>query len=156
MARLPLGDGPVKDRAALSVPAFAAMVAGIVGLFYRGPLFVASPVVIACQVAAFALMLWARITFGRRSFHAAASPTAGGVVRSGPYAYLRHPIYTAACLFVWPPALLARTPIAIGCAALVTAGAIVRMLCEEALLVQQYPDYAEYARTTKRMLPYVF
>ena len=143
-------------RSKLSVLAFAAMVAGIVGLLYRGPLFVPSPLVIACQVAAVGLMLWARITFGRRSFHAAASPTAGGVVRTGPYAYLRHPIYTAGCLFVWPPAMHAHTPLALGCAALVTAGAIVRMLCEEALLVQQYPDYADYARTTKRMVPYVF
>jgi len=146
----------MNGRSRLSVLAFAAMVAGIVGLFYRGPLIVAAPVVIACQLAAFALMIWARITFGSRSFHAAASPTAGGLVRSGPYAYIRHPIYTAGCLFVWPPAILARTPIALGCAALVTAGAIVRMVCEEGLLIGQYPDYAAYAQTTKRMVPYLF
>lgn len=156
MARLPVGDGRVIGGTKLSVLAFAAMVAGIVGLFYRGPLFVPSPIVIVFQLGAFALMLWARITFGRRSFHAAASPTAGGLVRSGPYAYLRHPIYAAVCLFVWPAALLARTPFALGCAALITAGAIVRMLCEEALLTERYPDYAAYARTTKRMVPYVF
>jgi protein-S-isoprenylcysteine O-methyltransferase Ste14 len=146
----------MNGRTTLSVVAFAAMVVGIIGLFYRGPLVVAEPIVIACQLAAVALMIWARITFGRRSFHPAASPTAGGVVSSGPYAYLRHPIYTAACLFVWPPAILARTPIALGCAALVTAGAIVRMLCEEALLKHQYADYAAYAQRTKRMVPYLF
>jgi protein-S-isoprenylcysteine O-methyltransferase Ste14 len=42
----------------------------------------------------------ARVTFGRRSFHAAANPTAGGLVTTGPYRLIRHPIYTAACLFV--------------------------------------------------------
>jgi len=57
---------------------------------------------------------------------------------------------------VWPPAILARTPIALGCAALITAGAIVRMVCEEGLLIGQYPDYAAYAQTTKRMVPYLF
>jgi protein-S-isoprenylcysteine O-methyltransferase Ste14 len=30
------------------------------------------------------------------------------------------------------------------------------MLAEERLVVQQYPEYAEYARTTKRVLPGVF
>ena len=38
----------------------------------------------------------------------------------------------------------------------VTAGAIVRMLCEEALLMHQYADYAAYAQRTKRMVPYLF
>jgi len=101
-------------------------------------------------------MLWARVTFGKRSFHAAATPTAGGLVKTGPYHYLRHPIYTAVVFFVWPGAIARASPAAIGFAALITFGAIVRMLCEEYLLVRQYPDYAEYARTTKRMIPYVF
>jgi protein-S-isoprenylcysteine O-methyltransferase Ste14 len=140
----------------LSVLAFVLMVAGIAGLFYTHALFVDSPVVIAIQALAMSLMIWARMTFGRRSFHAAANPTAGGVVRTGPYRYLRHPIYTAACLFVWPPAIESRSAVALGCAALISAGAIVRMLCEEHLLVRQYPDYREYARTTRRMIPYVF
>jgi protein-S-isoprenylcysteine O-methyltransferase Ste14 len=37
-----------------------------------------------------------------------------------------------------------------------TVGAIVRMLCEERLVVERYPEYREYARTTSRMVPFVF
>ncbi|HEX8029846.1 MAG TPA: isoprenylcysteine carboxylmethyltransferase family protein [Vicinamibacterales bacterium] len=144
----------MRDR--LSVVAFAAMVAGIVGLFYSGALFQRTPSVIALQVMAALLMVWARLTFGRRSFHPSATPTAGGLVMTGPYRYLRHPIYTAALLFAWPGALIQRSPASIGFAALVSAGAVIRMLCEESLLVRQYPDYVEYASTTKRMIPYVF
>ena len=50
-------------------------------------------------------MVAARITFGRRSFHAAANPTEGGLVTTGPYAYIRHPIYAAILYFVWAGAL---------------------------------------------------
>jgi protein-S-isoprenylcysteine O-methyltransferase Ste14 len=132
------------------------MVAGIFGLYYTGALFSPSPIVIAIQLAGVLLMIWARITFGRRSFHAAANPTAGGLVRTGPYRYLRHPIYTAVFFFAWPGALAQRSVAAIAFAALISAGAIVRMLCEEYLLVRQYPDYVEYAKTTSRMIPYVF
>jgi hypothetical protein len=32
------------------------------------------------------------------------------------------------------------------------AGALVRMLCEERLVKGWYPEYREYARTTKRMI----
>jgi protein-S-isoprenylcysteine O-methyltransferase Ste14 len=139
-----------------SVLAFVLMVAGIVGLYYSQALFFDAPVVIAFQAMALLLMLWARATFGRRSFHAAANPTAGGIVRTGPYRFLRHPIYTAACLFVWPPAIKNGSAPALAFAALVSTGAIIRMLCEEYLLVRQYPDYRDYARTTKRMIPFVF
>lgn len=143
-------------RDTLSVAAFALMVGGLIGLFYSGSLFVDLPAVIGVQVFAGMLMLWARVTFGKRSFHAAATPTAGGLVNTGPYRYLRHPIYTAAMLFVWPGPIARLSPSAIGFAALLSIGALVRMLCEEYLLVRQYPEYVEYARTTKRMIPYVF
>jgi len=41
-------------------------------------------------------------------------------------------------------------------AAMATVGALVRMLCEEQLLVQRYPEYASYAKMTNRMIPYLF
>ena len=46
--------------------------------------------------------------------------------------------------------------LALAFAALISAGAIIRMLCEEYLLVRQYPDYVDYAYTTKRMIPFMF
>jgi len=143
-------------RDTLSVVAFALMVGGLIGLFYTGALFVPSPAVIGVQVFAALLMLWARITFGRRSFHASATPTAGGLVNTGPYRYLRHPIYTAVLFFVWPGPLARASLAAIGFAVLISIGAVVRMWCEEYLLMRQYPEYAEYARTTSRMIPRVF
>lgn len=143
-------------RNSFSVAGFALMVGGLVGLFYSGTLFVREPVVMAVQGFAVLLMLWARVTFGKRSFHAAAAPTAGGLVNTGPYRHLRHPIYSAVMLFVWPGALAKPSPAAIGFAALMSIGAIVRMLCEEHLLVRHYPEYAGYARITKRMIPYLW
>lgn len=140
----------------LSKVAFALMVAGIVGLYYMNSLVGASPAVIGLQVCGAALMIWARLTFGKRSFHAAATPTAGGLVTTGPYRYLRHPIYTAIFIFVWPPAIAQRAAAPIAFATLILIGAVIRMWCEEYLLVRQYPDYAVYAKTTKRIVPYLF
>ncbi len=139
-----------------SVIGYAGMVAGLVGLVVTRRLLSPSPLAIVPQLLAILLMIWARVTFGRRSFHFAADPTAGGLVTNGPYRFIRHPIYTAVCLFAaagvaanwsWPAA-------AIG--AVVLAGALVRMRCEEVLLARQFSQYAEYTRHTRRMLPYVF
>jgi protein-S-isoprenylcysteine O-methyltransferase Ste14 len=139
----------------MSVVAFAAMVGGIVGLYYEGALFASRPVAVAIQVGAFALMIAARVAFGRRSFHAAANPTGGGVVTAGPYAYIRHPIYAAVIYFSWAGALDHFSPVAAACAALISAGAVVRMLMEERLLLVRYPDYASYRARVKRILPFV-
>src|ERR1041385_1149644 len=87
---------------ALSVIGYLAMVGGLIGLLLIKSLFSPSPFVIVPQAIALGLLFWARITFGRRSFHVVANPTEGGLVTSGPYRYIRHPIYTAICLFVTP------------------------------------------------------
>ena len=79
-----------------------------------------------------------------------------GLVTTGPYRWLRHPIYTAICLFIWACFAGHTSLFALGMASLVTAGAVVRMLTEESLLSHRYPEYAEYARRTKRMVPYLF
>ncbi len=132
------------------------MVVGLVGLILRQQVLSSSVPVILLQVSAIALMLWARLTFGLRSFHATASPTEGGVITTGPYRWLRHPIYTAVCLFGWACWVGHRSWFSAGMAGVLTAGAIVRMLAEESVLVVRYPEYVEYARKTKRMIPYVF
>jgi protein-S-isoprenylcysteine O-methyltransferase Ste14 len=139
-----------------SALAFGLMVAGIVGLYYSGHLFGRHVWSIAVQVAAIALMISARLTFGMRSFHATANPTEGGIVTTGPYAFIRHPIYAAATYFVWAGALDGPSAIAVAGAALVTIGAALRMWMEEQLLVARYPEYRAYMARVKRFVPYVF
>jgi protein-S-isoprenylcysteine O-methyltransferase Ste14 len=140
----------------MSVAAFVLMVVGILGLYRIDALFSRSPAVIAAQILALVLMVWARLTFGSRSFHASADPTSGGLVTSGPYRFIRHPIYTAANLFTWAGVVAHPSAMSVLFGLCVLTGAVVRMLLEERLVVATYPEYRRYAATTKRMVPYVF
>ena len=140
----------------LSILGYIGMVGGLLGLLATRNLFSTSPLVIALQVLAFLLMLWARITFGRRSFHLAANPTEGGLVTSGPYRYIRHPIYSAVCLFIGAGAVAHWSWSAGLCGGLVLVGALMRIHCEEPLVAARYPQYAQYKATTWRMIPYVY
>jgi protein-S-isoprenylcysteine O-methyltransferase Ste14 len=138
-----------------SILAFVLMVVGLVWMVERREVLARSLPAMIVQGGAVALMIAARITFGRRSFHAAATPTAGGLVTSGPYRWLRHPIYAAVLYFVWSAAIDYHSPQALVAAGLVTAGAAVRMYAEETLLIGKYPEYAGYRARTSRVIPFV-
>ncbi len=79
------------------------------------------------------------------------------VVTTGPYAIVRHPMYSSAALLVFA------TPIALGSwlaevfAAILMIGVVVRLLDEERLLVEELPGYANYKTKTRwRLVPFVW
>ena len=108
------------------------------------------------QCLAVALMVWARITFGRRSFHASADPTAGGLMTAGPYRFIRHPIYASVLYFVWAAVLSHLSAVNFLCGMVGTLGVAIRVYAEEKLLLDRYPEYAGYAARTSRFVPFLF
>ena len=140
----------------LSIIGYVGMIGGLLGLLATGTLFSSSPLVISVQVLALVLFLWARVTFGRRSYHVVADPTEGGLVTGGPYRYIRHPIYAAFCLFTSAGVAAHWSRSAGLCGALILGSAVLRIFCEECLVAARYPEYAQYSLTTWRMIPYVY
>ncbi|MEO8202102.1 MAG: methyltransferase [Gemmatimonadota bacterium] len=131
------------------------LIFAIVTLYLKHALFARGTVAISLQVAAALLMLWARITFGMRSFHAAANPTEGGLVTTGPYRFMRHPIYAAILLFLWVGVLSSITLVNILLGAIATIAIAVRIGAEETLVTARYPEYAAYAVRTRRIVPFL-
>src|SRR5437867_176853 len=139
----------------VSLWATLVLMVAVVSLLLRRSLFARGPILIALQVVAAALMLWARVTFGARSFHAGANPTGGGLVTTGPYRFVRHPIYSAVLLFLWAGVAAHGSILSLLTAVVATAAVAMRIVTEENLVAETYPEYAEYARHTKRIIPYV-
>ena len=140
----------------ISVVGYVVMVGGFLALLAQRAVFSASPFVMAVQAIALLLLAWARWTFGRRSFHFAANPTQGGLITNGPYRYIRHPIYAAVSLFTWAGIAGHWSWAAFSCGLVVLVGALARIFSEEILVAARYPEYADYARHTWRMVPYIF
>ena len=84
-------------------------------------------------------------------------PRAGvALVTHGPYRHLRHPIYLGEAL------IALGAPLTLGCRAVLALTAlalvvlVVRIAREEDALARTFPDYARYAATTKRLVPFVY
>jgi protein-S-isoprenylcysteine O-methyltransferase Ste14 len=136
--------------------AFLVAVMGLAFLIYDHHLFASHPLLIATQVGSALLMVWARLTFGRRSFHATASATEGGIVTSGPFKYWRHPIYASIIYFAWAGQLESPSTASLIAALVLSSALGIRMLSEERALNATYPEYAAYSRKVKRVIPFVF
>ncbi|HEX7288938.1 MAG TPA: isoprenylcysteine carboxylmethyltransferase family protein [Candidatus Angelobacter sp.] len=139
----------------ISIIATAALIAAAVALLMRHAVMGTGPVSLALQLAGLLLVAWARITFGVRSFHCAANPTRGPLITTGPYRCIRNPIYAAGLLVVLPGVAEHWSWINGLLALVIVATLAIKIFCEEELLRAAYPEYQEYARKTKRVVPFV-
>jgi len=79
------------------------------------------------------------------------------VVSTGPYAYVRHPMYTGAALFFFGVPLLLGSLVGLLAAPLFTAALATRALTEEDLLRRELPGYAAYMDKVRfRLIPGLF
>jgi protein-S-isoprenylcysteine O-methyltransferase Ste14 len=69
---------------------------------------------------------------------------------------MRHPIYAAILLFLWTGIASHRSAAAVALGLIATVMLFLRMILEEQLVRRRYPEYAEYARRTKRVVPFLF
>ncbi len=144
------------DLKLTSILATAVLIAAAVILLLRHSIIGTGPVSLAFQVAGLLLVAWARVTFGARSFHFAANPTPGALITTGPYRYIRNPIYAAVWLVTWTGVAVHWSWINAGLALLIAGALAIKIFCEEKLLRAAYPEYEDYAKRTKRLVPFVF
>jgi protein-S-isoprenylcysteine O-methyltransferase Ste14 len=83
-------------------------------------------------------------------------PQARRLVRAGPYSVVRHPLYLAEEVALLGCLLRFFSPLSLALFLAHCVLQIARILFEENLLRHTFPDYAEYARSTSRLIPYVW
>lgn len=100
--------------------------------------------------------VWARVHLGRNWSANVVVKEDHALVRSGPYRYLRHPIYSGILLAFLGMAVAFGEWRGLVALALVFAAFSLKSWKEEAFMRETFPDYAEYQRETRALLPFVY
>ena len=139
----------------ISKLALLIVIVVILYLLISGNLLSLSPFVIAAQVLAVALSIWARQSFQADQFSIHAEPKEGQLLLRGPYRFIRHPMYAAVLLLIWSGILGHFSPVNLAIGVGVTCVVAIRIVTEEQYLSTRYPSYPEYAHKTKRLIPLI-
>ena len=130
---------------------------------FIGLVFISSPVtqlkwwVIVFIILGVVLGLWAIQTIRLGNFNISPLPKPGGLmIASGPYHFIRHPMYTALLLVCWPMVLGHFGWWKLGFVVLLTLVLVVKLHLEESYLKQAFAAYREYSRTSKKLIPFVW
>jgi protein-S-isoprenylcysteine O-methyltransferase Ste14 len=115
-------------------------------------IFRLEPLIVVTDFAGIALSLWAVWHLGT-AFSLA--PEARHLVQTGPYRWIRHPLYAAGFVIAFGLLVVKLSPAAIGLflGFVITQG--LRIAYEEQLLSETWPEYKEYQQHTWMIVPFI-
>lgn len=110
-----------------------------------------------CAIGGLVILLWARRALGRQWSATVALKEGHLLVTAGPYARVRHPIYSGALLLCLGTALLLASVASFAALALVAFGLCCKARAEERLLCEHFGrDYPTYRARTKMLIPAIW
>ena len=129
-------------------------------VFFSHPLF--TPTLILGWIGALltaigiSFAIWARVNLGRNWSSRPTMKEQHQLVTTGPYAYVRHPIYTGILLAALGTAIMSSI-FGIGMLIFLSIFFALRINKEEQMMLELFPNrYPEYQKHTKRLLPFVW
>jgi protein-S-isoprenylcysteine O-methyltransferase Ste14 len=111
-------------------------------------------VLLGCSVV---LGLWTLVHNRPGNFNIHPEPKASGrLVTSGPYQYIRNPMYSAVLLFAVAEIMAYADVWKIACWLALALVLLAKAMLEERSLRARFPGYAAYAKRVRRFIPGVF
>ena len=111
----------------------------------------------AITLAGMLTMIYARITLGNNWSANVTFKENHELIQTGPYAYVRHPIYSGLLLMVLGVAIYSGSPILLLLFVIFFFGAYYKARKEEKLLIKHFPEtYPVYIKKVSALIPFVF
>jgi protein-S-isoprenylcysteine O-methyltransferase Ste14 len=122
--------------------------------FQRQPLVPLSWLALGCSGA---VGLWALVSNRPGNFNIRPTPHINGVlIQTGPYHWIRHPMYTAVMLLGSACGMTLSSGLGWLLWTILAFVLLSKALLEERWMTALHPTYTQYKTRTKRFLPYIF
>ena len=126
-------------------------------LVFTGPIIASNSLLLVIELAAVGLGLWALSKNKIGNFNISPNIKRNSrLIMSGPYQFIRHPMYATLLLGTLTIVLDNFSLMRIWIWIVLVASIIKKLLIEERLLAQRFKRYASYKRRTKRLFPLLF
>lgn len=103
------------------------------------------------------LAIWAIIAMNKSKINITPKPLKNAVlVTSGPYSFIRHPMYTSIIIAVTPLIISHWDIYRFTFLMFLYLNLILKLLFEETLLKSYFNNYVDYMKNSWRIIPYVF
>jgi len=118
---------------------------------------VLNAVSLVLTVLGLSLAIWARVSLGKNWSGTVTFKEAHELIERGPYAWVRHPIYTAMLLMFWGTALAVGSLGALMGFPILFLSFWIKYRQEEALMTEHFGDqYPDYMKRVCAIIPFVF
>jgi protein-S-isoprenylcysteine O-methyltransferase Ste14 len=109
----------------------------------------------AVCVVGLGIALWSRWTLAGNWSSDVRLKQGHELVKTGPYRFVRHPIYTGILVMCFAPAIqFGRLHHWLG-ALIIGIGLWIKLKQEEKVMLQHFPEYAEYRKRVKALVPFI-
>lgn len=113
-----------------------------------------SPIGAILIVLAIAITIWTLRHNRLGNFNIRPEPKANGrLIMSGPYAYVRHPMYVALLIFAAAICFFYAAIFKLAASLVLALVLWIKTTLEERALCTRFPEYSDYARRVRRFIP---
>ena len=124
-------------------------------LFFNNPFSDAFGLVL--QIISLGLGFWGILTMSIGNFNIQPEVKSNSLVKSGPYKWIRNPMYTAVILFYLPIVVHNSNWMNVFVFLVLIVTLIVKIFSEELFLEERFGEhYIDYKKETKRLIPFFF
>lgn len=109
------------------------------------------------QITSLVLGIWGIIAMRIGNFNIQPEVKSNSLVKSGPYKWIRNPMYTAVILFYSPIVFQNLNWLNVFVFILLITTLLMKISSEEMFLTERFgEDYTDYKKQTKRLLPFIY